>query len=89
MVGWGEPTHTLVPWRQGFRHPTRNEIMGWFAQIIYGLGFHWTIHPGPFILPLGGPEQSSEATMTHRRGSWPLLEAWACGFALHVEFVIA
>ena len=21
-------THTLVPWRQGFRHPTRNELMG-------------------------------------------------------------
>ena len=29
----GEPTHTLAPWRQGFRHPTRNECMGWFAQI--------------------------------------------------------
>ena len=22
--GWGETTHTVVPWRQGFRHPTRN-----------------------------------------------------------------
>jgi hypothetical protein len=31
--GWGEPTRTLVPWRQGFRHPKRNECMGWFAQI--------------------------------------------------------
>ena len=30
---WGEPTCTLVPWRQGFRHPTRNECMGLFAQI--------------------------------------------------------
>ena len=31
--GRGEPTHTLFPWRQGCRHPTRNECMGWFAQI--------------------------------------------------------
>ena len=31
--GWGELTSTLVPWMQGFRHPTRNECMGWFAQI--------------------------------------------------------
>ena len=31
--GRGEPTRTMVPWRQGFRHPTRNERMGWFAQI--------------------------------------------------------
>ena len=31
--GWGESTRTLVPWRQGFRHPTKNECMGWFAQI--------------------------------------------------------
>jgi hypothetical protein len=30
---WGEPTYTLVSWMQGFRHPTRNEYMGWFAQI--------------------------------------------------------
>ena len=30
---WGETTRTLVPWRQGFRHPTRNECMGYFAQI--------------------------------------------------------
>ena len=33
QLGWGEPTRILVPWRQGFRHPTRNECMGWFAQI--------------------------------------------------------
>ena len=26
--GWGETTPTLVPWRQGFRHPTSNEYMG-------------------------------------------------------------
>ena len=32
VKGWGETTRTLVPWRQGFRHPTRNECMGWFAQ---------------------------------------------------------
>ena len=32
--GWGEPIRTLVFWRQGSRHhPTRNECMGWFAQI--------------------------------------------------------
>ena len=30
----GEPTCTLVHWRQGFRHPTGHECMGWFAQII-------------------------------------------------------
>ena len=38
--GWGEPTRTLVPWRQGFRHSTRNECMGWFAQIEFELGLH-------------------------------------------------
>ena len=27
------PNYGGVPWRQGFRHPTRNECMGWFAQI--------------------------------------------------------
>ena len=32
-LGWGDPTHTLVPWRHGFKHQTRNECMGWFAQI--------------------------------------------------------
>ena len=31
--GWGETTCILVPWKQGFRYPTRNECMGWFAQI--------------------------------------------------------
>ena len=31
--GWDGTTRTLLPWRQGFRHPTRNECMGWFAQI--------------------------------------------------------
>ena len=29
----GETTYTLVPWRQKFKHPTRNERMGWFAQV--------------------------------------------------------
>ena len=37
--GWGKPTGTLVPWRQGFRHPTRNECMGWFAKIFFNP--HW------------------------------------------------
>ena len=32
-AGWSEPTCTLVLWRQGLRHPTRNECVGWFAQI--------------------------------------------------------
>ena len=32
--GWGEPSRTLVSWRQGFGHPTRNKFMGWFAQIM-------------------------------------------------------
>ena len=35
MLGWGEPIHTLVSWRQGFKHSTKNECMGWFVQIIY------------------------------------------------------
>ena len=34
--GWGERTRTLVPWRQGFKHPTRNECMCWFALILGG-----------------------------------------------------
>ena len=34
LVSLGEPTRTMVPWRQGFRHPTRNKCMGWFAQIL-------------------------------------------------------
>ena len=33
IQGWDKTTGTLVPWRQGFRHPTRNEYMGWFARI--------------------------------------------------------
>ena len=32
-IGWDKPTCTLVSWKQGFRHPTRNKCMGWFAQI--------------------------------------------------------
>lgn len=32
--GWGETTHIRVPWRQGFRHPTMKEYMGWFAQML-------------------------------------------------------
>jgi len=34
-TAWAQqPVHVLVPWRQGFRHPTRNECMGSFAQIM-------------------------------------------------------
>ena len=33
-VGWGETTRTLISWRQGYCHPTRNECMGWYAQIM-------------------------------------------------------
>ena len=29
--GWGEPTHTLIPWKEGFSHPIK--CIGWFAQI--------------------------------------------------------
>ena len=29
---WGKPTRTMIPWRQGFRHPTRNKCMGWFPK---------------------------------------------------------
>ena len=32
--GWGEPPYTLVLWRQGFKHPTRNECIGWFTHIL-------------------------------------------------------
>ena len=35
---WGEPNHASVAWRQGFRHPTRNECMGWLAQILEEVG---------------------------------------------------
>ena len=33
----GQNNLYTVPWRQGFRHSTRNECygMGWFAQIIF------------------------------------------------------
>ena len=27
---------SLIPWKQRFRHPTRNECMGWFVQIQVG-----------------------------------------------------
>ena len=38
-VAWtNQPVHVLVPWRQGFKHPTRNKCMGWFAQISWNLG---------------------------------------------------
>ena len=33
--GWGKTTRTMVTWRQRFRHPTRNECMGGFAQILH------------------------------------------------------
>ena len=33
LLGWGKTTRTLVPRTQGFRHPTRNECVGWFVQI--------------------------------------------------------
>ena len=29
---WGKLTRTMIPWRQGFRHPTRNKCMGWFPK---------------------------------------------------------
>ena len=42
--GWGEPTCTLGPWKQGFRHPTRNECMSWFTQI-YQEGLFLLLRP--------------------------------------------
>jgi hypothetical protein len=30
-MGWGKTTRTLVPWRHGGSHPTRNQCMGQFA----------------------------------------------------------
>jgi hypothetical protein len=57
--GWGELTCTLVSWRQGFKHPTRNEYIGWFSEIVQRLSqdtfkimscghFHSiSIHAGP------------------------------------------
>ena len=52
LRGWGEPTCTLVPWRQGFRHPTWDSIgnfgnpMGTFKithKCSHTTG--WTINP--------------------------------------------
>ena len=37
FAGQSEPTRTLISWKQGFRHPTRNEYMDWFAQIPFTL----------------------------------------------------
>ena len=28
LIGWGEPTHTLIPWRQGFKYPTKERVYG-------------------------------------------------------------
>ena len=33
MKGWGETTRTLISWRQGFRHPSRNECLGWLPKL--------------------------------------------------------
>lgn len=38
LMAWAEPTRTLVLWSQGFKHPARNECMGWFTQIILDVG---------------------------------------------------
>ena len=56
--GLGKPTHTLVPWRQGFRHSTRNECMGWFAQIegrTHGVTLMWVLFDS--FLPMIGENQ--------------------------------
>jgi hypothetical protein len=34
--GLDEIIRTLVSWRQGFKHSTRNECMSWFAQLPVG-----------------------------------------------------
>ena len=45
---WGEPTRTLVPWRQGFGHPIRNQCTGWFAQIQWWRQ-EWITHELPLL----------------------------------------
>ena len=57
--GWGKPTRALFPWRQGFRHPTRNECMGWFAQILHSYKEQTLYQPGEGNLLLVRPSQSN------------------------------
>ena len=55
---WGEPTGTLVPWRQGFRYPTRNECMGCFTQICGSV-------PGNFLGIVGQDPSDSKSNRLH------------------------
>ena len=49
--GWGEPKCTLVLWRQGFRHLTRNECMGWFDwNLVWASRDDWAEAACTFVL---------------------------------------
>jgi hypothetical protein len=77
FLGWGISTRTLVPWKQGFRHPTRNECMGWFAQILFldpkflEPGNLMQIQPKT-ILP--GPLQTEDTCTTYEPNKRPRLQ---------------
>ena len=40
MIGVNQLLHRFLE-DKGFRHPTRNEGMGWFAQILCDQPVHW------------------------------------------------
>ena len=44
---WGEPTRTLVPWRPGFRHPTKEQVYGLVRPNLNGRD--GANRPDPFI----------------------------------------
>ena len=84
LLSWGEPTRTLVSWRQGFRHSTRSECMGWLARIFpssYELfrevnrGRHNTLEKFKIFLNLTGNCCPSRLTLknTLPLHSWRLL----------------
>ena len=50
LAGANQLVHPVIPWRQGFRHPTTNECMGWFAQISI-LKLYRFICNQPLVLP--------------------------------------
>ena len=83
ILGRVEPTCILVPWRQGFRHPTRNECMGCFNQIIHT---RWPLAQSPLIrahntLPTNSPTLETRFLTCHpikmlaftRVGTTPIL----------------
>ena len=64
-AGSGEPTRTMVPWRQGFRHPTKSEFMGWFTQILVGMAIGLTLAVGPLPI-LSRKNKSSKNHLSHK-----------------------